>query len=262
MRLLSCVPPALNTEPGGSSLSNLRDAASGYTACMSSKILIGLLIVLLAAALILVWTGKQHHGIRTVAIHSRPQPATNNQPARTTTQGGPENRTAPTTTASEPENHPAEATASNLNPTDDSAAPPATDGSNWKRYVSSEYNFELSYPADWILTADYENNYGKPPSGKSTPAYAGETRRLMELEMDGPSQSHEEVEIFQMERLSRFESPDPRPSSRTGRSLLAIRGPSGPQPLQLGSQRNRLFSAATESRKYRLRPRDSPGRLN
>jgi hypothetical protein len=250
MRLLSCVLLALNTEPGGSSLSNLRDTSSGYTARMSSKILIGLLIVLLlAAALILVWTGKQHHGTTTVAIHSQPQPAASNQPARTTTQSG-------------PENHPAEATVSKLNPTDDSAPPPAKDGSNWKRYVSSEYNFELSYPADWILTADYENNYGKPPSGKSTPAYAGETRRLMELEMDGPSQSHEEVEIFQMERLSRFESPDPRPSSRTGRSLLAIRGPSGPQPLQLGSQRNRLFSTATESRKYRLRPTDSPGRLN
>ena len=70
---------------------------------------------------------------------------------------------------------------------------PATSGDSpgWRDYVSLQYGFEISYPADWESTADYENNYGKLPSGKRTPAYAGETRRLLTLEMDGPTQSHE-----------------------------------------------------------------------
>jgi hypothetical protein len=37
----------------------------------------------------------------------------------------------------------------------------------------------------------YQDNYGKPPSVGQRPAYAGETGNLFELEMDGPTQSHE-----------------------------------------------------------------------
>lgn len=63
--------------------------------------------------------------------------------------------------------------------------------SSWKRYDSSEYGFEISYPPDWLLVDSYENNYGKPPSGHGSPAYAGETRTLFGLERDGPDQSHD-----------------------------------------------------------------------
>ena len=63
--------------------------------------------------------------------------------------------------------------------------------SSWKRYNNSEYGFEISYPADWDFDDHFENNYGKPPSGHGRPAYAGETRVLFSLEMDGPEQSHE-----------------------------------------------------------------------
>jgi hypothetical protein len=67
----------------------------------------------------------------------------------------------------------------------------AQDNSNWKHYRNSEYRFEIAYPTDWQFDASYENNYDKPPSGKQAPAYAGETRNLFSLEMDGPTQSHE-----------------------------------------------------------------------
>ena len=67
----------------------------------------------------------------------------------------------------------------------------AQDTSNWKRYRNSEYGFEIAYPADWEFDANYEDNYGKPPSGGQRPAYDGETRNLFGLEMDGPTQSHE-----------------------------------------------------------------------
>jgi hypothetical protein len=70
-----------------------------------------------------------------------------------------------------------------------SAATPDT--SHWKRYRSSEYGFEIAYPVDWEFDDSAEDNYGKPPSGKRLPAYAGETRNLFSLEMDGPTQSHE-----------------------------------------------------------------------
>jgi len=59
---------------------------------------------------------------------------------------------------------------------------------SWKPYDSSEYGFEISYPADWEFNANYENNYGKPPLGHGPPEYAGETRALFGLEMDGPDQ--------------------------------------------------------------------------
>ena len=67
----------------------------------------------------------------------------------------------------------------------------AQDTSNWKRYRNSEYGFEIAYPADWEFDANYEDNYGKPPSGNRPAAYAGETRNLFDLEMDCPDQSHE-----------------------------------------------------------------------
>lgn len=65
------------------------------------------------------------------------------------------------------------------------------DTSNWKRYRNSEYGFEIAYPANWDFDDGYQNNYGKPPSAGQRPAYAGETRNLFGLEMDGPEQSHE-----------------------------------------------------------------------
>lgn len=74
--------------------------------------------------------------------------------------------------------------------TDPQSAPAQSD-SPWKSYASSEYGFEIKYPANWAFDARYENNYRKPPSGHGRPAYAGETRTLFDLEMDGPGQSQE-----------------------------------------------------------------------
>jgi len=68
---------------------------------------------------------------------------------------------------------------------------PAQSKTQSKNYTSSEYGFEIKYPVDWEFDANYENNYGKPPSGHGRPAYAGETRTLFRLEMDGPSQPEE-----------------------------------------------------------------------
>jgi hypothetical protein len=67
----------------------------------------------------------------------------------------------------------------------------APDVSKWKHYVSSEYGFDIAYPADWEYDSAYYHNYGKPPSGNRPAEYAGETRNLFNLEMDGPTQSHE-----------------------------------------------------------------------
>jgi hypothetical protein len=66
----------------------------------------------------------------------------------------------------------------------------AQDTSRWKQYRSSEYGFEIAYPADWEFDASYQDNYGKPPSPGQRPAYAGETHNLFDLEMDGPDQPH------------------------------------------------------------------------
>ncbi len=67
----------------------------------------------------------------------------------------------------------------------------AQGGSNWKEYVNSEYGFEMAYPGDWEFDDGYEQNYGKPPSGHQAAAFAGETRNLFNMEMDGPTQSPE-----------------------------------------------------------------------
>jgi len=67
----------------------------------------------------------------------------------------------------------------------------AQDTPNWKRYRTSEYGFEIAYPADWEFDASYQDNYGKQPSDGQRLAYAGETRSLFGLEMDGPTQSQE-----------------------------------------------------------------------
>ena len=66
----------------------------------------------------------------------------------------------------------------------------AQDSSSWKHYRNSQYGFEIAYPADWLFDDGYRDNYGKPPPQGQRPAYAGETRNLFELEMDGPTQSH------------------------------------------------------------------------
>src|SRR5215467_1843607 len=60
----------------------------------------------------------------------------------------------------------------------------------WKAYTSAEYGFEMQYPANWTYIADFEGTKGKPPAGKA-PAYAGETRNLFNLEMEGPEQDQE-----------------------------------------------------------------------
>ena len=67
----------------------------------------------------------------------------------------------------------------------------AQDTLSWKHYRNSEYGFEIAYPTNWEFDASYVDNYGKTPSGGQRPAYAGETRTLFGLEMDGPSQSEE-----------------------------------------------------------------------
>jgi hypothetical protein len=82
-----------------------------------------------------------------------------------------------------------EATSENASPPNPRAA--AQDTSGWKRYGNAEYGFEMAYPAEWEFDANYEDNYGKQPSGNRPSAYAGETRSLFNLEMDGPDQSHQ-----------------------------------------------------------------------
>jgi hypothetical protein len=67
----------------------------------------------------------------------------------------------------------------------------AQDIPGWKPYRNSEYGFEFAYPADWEFDDGYQDNYGKSPSSGQRPAYAGETRNLFGLEMDGPDQSHQ-----------------------------------------------------------------------
>ena len=67
----------------------------------------------------------------------------------------------------------------------------AQDMPNWKPYRNSGYGFEIAYPADWEFDTSYQDNYGKRPSDGQRPAYAGETRSLFGLEMDGPTQSQE-----------------------------------------------------------------------
>lgn len=57
---------------------------------------------------------------------------------------------------------------------------------SWKRYVSSEYGFEINYPADWKFLS-----YDNPPSPGQHPAHAEETRSLFGLEMEGPTQSRD-----------------------------------------------------------------------
>jgi hypothetical protein len=61
----------------------------------------------------------------------------------------------------------------------------------WKRYLSSEYGLEISYPAGWQFISGYQGNGDKPPSPGQHPAYAGENRDLFDLEMDGPTQSED-----------------------------------------------------------------------
>jgi hypothetical protein len=61
----------------------------------------------------------------------------------------------------------------------------------WKRYLSSEYDLEISYPAGWELILGNQNNDEKPPSPGQHPANAGETRDLFSLEKDGPTQSED-----------------------------------------------------------------------
>jgi len=61
----------------------------------------------------------------------------------------------------------------------------------WKTYTSAEYGFEIQYPSDWLFNADYENNKGKPPSGHRPAGYAGETRNLFRLEIEGADQPRE-----------------------------------------------------------------------
>jgi hypothetical protein len=61
----------------------------------------------------------------------------------------------------------------------------------WKRYLSSEYGLEISYPAGWQFISGDQNDSSKPPSPGQHPALAGETRDLFGLEMEGPTQSQD-----------------------------------------------------------------------
>jgi hypothetical protein len=61
----------------------------------------------------------------------------------------------------------------------------------WKRYLSSEYGLQISYPAGWQFISGDQNDSGKPPSPGQHPALAGETRDLFGLEMEGPTQSQD-----------------------------------------------------------------------
>jgi hypothetical protein len=65
----------------------------------------------------------------------------------------------------------------------------AQETTGWKRYLSSAYGFEISYPAGWEFISGDQNNDGKPPSPGQHPAHAGENRDLFGLEMEGPTQS-------------------------------------------------------------------------
>lgn len=144
---------------------------------MSVRIFIGLLVLLIVAGGVYTWRARQRR-VAAQIVAPKPSPVTVQAP----TESHP---VAPI------DGHPAETTASTSNIADESAASAADSPSNWKKFVSSEYNFEVAYPPDWHATVDYENNYGKPPSGHGRSAYAGETRLLMSLEMDGPTQSEE-----------------------------------------------------------------------
>lgn len=96
-----------------------------------------------------------------------------------------------------------QATGANVTPpTSDASRPTAETKSaaekpDWKTYSSAEYGFEIQYPSGWIFSADFEDNKGKQPSGKRPSGYAGETRTLFSLEMDGPGQSEEGGGDFQ-----------------------------------------------------------------
>jgi hypothetical protein len=67
----------------------------------------------------------------------------------------------------------------------------AQESSGWKRYLSSEYGLEISYPADWQFIVGNQNDDGKPPSPGQHPALAGATRDLFGLEKEGPTQSQD-----------------------------------------------------------------------
>ncbi len=114
-------------------------------------------------------------------------PATPAQPAPQATQDGSRDQSAEPNPASLPVSN--VATSPTLE--DNSQILTAKTPAGWKNYVNSQYGFEIAYPADWQLNVRYEDNYGKPPSGNRRAAYAGETRNLLNLEMDGPSQSLE-----------------------------------------------------------------------
>jgi hypothetical protein len=61
---------------------------------------------------------------------------------------------------------------------------------NWKRYLSSDYGLEMSYPENWTFIGDQNNDDRPTPAGQH-PAHAGDTRGLFSLEMEGPTQSQD-----------------------------------------------------------------------
>lgn len=67
----------------------------------------------------------------------------------------------------------------------------AQETSGWKRYVSSEYGLEISYPANWQFIPGNQNDDGRPPAPGQHPALAGDTRDLFALEKEGPTQSQD-----------------------------------------------------------------------
>ena len=149
---------------------------------MTRRIAVAFVILVVIVALVLS-RGRTWHRLRPPAQTAKVtvQPVSTGASASETPKPAPDSPSSPKE-SSHSTSEAAEATPS---------AAPTQGASVWKRYNSSEYRFEISYPPDWEFDSSYENNYGKAPSAGRTPAYAGETRNLFRLEMDGPDQSHE-----------------------------------------------------------------------
>lgn len=160
---------------------------------MSRKSIAGLFVVLLAVSLVLtrarVWRSpKPTTQVRVVFTQPavvQPQTQTN------ATENDAKGPSAVLNAGVQPNATPSTSPNTSSASTVASESAPHAAASGWKTYSSSEYGFEIQYPAKWLYKDDYEQNYGKPPSGKRPSAYAGETRNLFDLEMDGPNQPDE-----------------------------------------------------------------------
>ena len=67
----------------------------------------------------------------------------------------------------------------------------AQETSTWKRYLSSEYGFEISLSGGLEICLRLPEQLRQTAFDWPAPAYAGETRNLFGLEMEGPTQSQD-----------------------------------------------------------------------